>query len=64
MTDRQRRTRLRGLYAITDARETDPDAIAHAVEQALHGGAAIIQFREPCANSRTGTTPCSLSTTT
>lgn len=46
MTDRPRCTRLRGLYAITDARETDPDAIAHAVEQALHGGARIIQFRD------------------
>ncbi len=42
MTD----TRLRGLYAITDARETDPQKIARAVEQALLGGARIIQFRD------------------
>ncbi len=40
------RPRLHGLYAITDARETDPDTIAHAVAQALHGGARIIQFRD------------------
>ncbi|HEB93065.1 MAG TPA: thiamine phosphate synthase [Gammaproteobacteria bacterium] len=46
MTDRPRCPRLRGLYAITDARETDPGAIAHAVEQTLHGGAAIIQLRD------------------
>ncbi len=46
MTDRPRYARLRGLYAITDARETDPDTIVHAVEQALHGGAAIIQLRD------------------
>jgi len=46
MTDRQRRTRLRGLYAITDARKITPETIAHAVEQALCGGAAIIQFRD------------------
>lgn len=46
MTDRQRRTRLRGLYAITDARETTPETIARTVEQALRGGAAIIQFRD------------------
>ncbi len=42
MTD----TRLRGLYAITDARETDPQKIARAVEQALLGGARIVQFRD------------------
>ena len=46
MTD----TRLRGLYAITDARETDPQKIAHAVEQALLGGARIVQFRDKSDN--------------
>ncbi len=46
MIDRPLRPRLRGLYAITDARETKPGTIAHAVEQALHGGASIIQFRD------------------
>lgn len=40
------KTDLRGLYAITDARETDPQKIARAVEQALLGGATIIQFRD------------------
>lgn len=38
--------RLHGLYAITDARETDPERITHAVEQALLGGARIVQFRD------------------
>ena len=38
--------RLRGLYAITDARETDPEQIARAVEQALLGGARLIQYRD------------------
>ena len=40
MTD----ARLRGLYAITDAHVTD--RLARDVEQALRGGAAIIQFRD------------------
>jgi len=38
--------RLRGLYAITDARVTDPKQIVRAVEQALLGGARLVQYRD------------------
>ena len=40
------RSRLRGLYAITDARQTDPHALLRDVEQALLGGATILQYRD------------------
>ena len=36
--------RLRGLYAITDGRTGQP--LIEAVAQALHGGAAMIQYRD------------------
>ena len=36
--------RLRGLYAITDGRTDQP--LIEAVAQALHGGAAMIQYRD------------------
>ena len=41
---------LRGLYAVTDAREPKPQAIAHGVQQALQGGARIIQYRDKSAD--------------
>lgn len=37
---------LSGLYAITDASITDPEKTIKTVEQALRGGAQIIQFRD------------------
>ena len=36
--------RLRGLYAVTDGRTGQP--LIEAVAQALHGGAAMIQYRD------------------
>ena len=41
-----RRSRLRGLYAITDSTLSPGDHLLQHVEQALLGGAAIIQYRE------------------
>ncbi len=38
--------RLSGLYAITDARQTDRAQLIHDVEQVLLGGARIIQYRD------------------
>lgn len=38
--------RLCGLYAITDARVTDPQQLLADVEQALRGGARIVQYRD------------------
>ena len=40
------RTRLRGLYAITDEKLIPATVFAATVEQALMGGAAIIQYRK------------------
>lgn len=37
---------LAGLYAITDDSITDPERMIQCVEQALSGGARIIQFRD------------------
>lgn len=38
--------KLTGLYAITDARQTDTQLLIADVEQALLGGARIIQYRD------------------
>ena len=38
--------RLRGLYAITDEKLIPESAFSATVEQALNGGAAIIQYRD------------------
>lgn len=46
MSDSRKDHRLRGLYAITDARATDPERLVRGVEQALLGGARVIQFRD------------------
>ena len=40
------RDRLRGLYAITDEKLIAPSVFAATVEQALKGGAAIVQYRD------------------
>lgn len=40
------RQKLAGLYAITDATQTNPQKLIADVEQALLGGAAIIQYRD------------------
>jgi len=44
------RGRLRGLYAITDENLIPETGFAAAVEQALLGGTAIIQYRDKSAN--------------
>ena len=41
---------LSGLYAITDASLTDPEKTIQRVEQALKGGAQIIQYRDKSSN--------------
>ena len=38
--------RLQGLYAITDSALSPPGQLLIAVEQAIHGGARIIQYRD------------------
>ena len=38
--------KLTGLYAITDVRQTDQQQLINDVEQALLGGARIIQYRD------------------
>lgn len=38
--------KLTGLYAITDATQTNPQQLISDVEQALRGGARIIQYRD------------------
>ena len=43
--------RLRGLYAITDEKLIPEVEFTVAVEQALSGGAAIIQYRDKSANT-------------
>lgn len=46
------RERLRGLYAITDARLQSPDALYQRVSLAIDGGASIIQYRDKSADTR------------
>jgi thiamine-phosphate pyrophosphorylase len=48
-------TRLptRGLYAVTDTSLTDDRGLLACVEQALHGGAAAIQYRDKTADPAT-----------
>ncbi|MGD2055091.1 MAG: thiamine phosphate synthase [Gammaproteobacteria bacterium] len=45
------RKRLRGLYAITDEKLISETDFTVAIEQALSGGAAIIQYRDKSANT-------------
>ena len=40
------RNKLSGLYAVTDATLQRPDQLAGAVEQALLGGARLVQYRD------------------
>jgi thiamine-phosphate pyrophosphorylase len=40
------KTYLKGLYAITDARQRDPEILCQQVEAALAGGVSIIQYRD------------------
>ena len=44
--------RLRGLYAITDARLQSPGALCQRVSLAIDGGASIIQYRDKSADAR------------
>jgi thiamine-phosphate pyrophosphorylase len=46
-------TALRGLYVITDNRLTPHDRLQECVEQALRGGAGIIQYRDKHSNDVT-----------
>jgi thiamine-phosphate pyrophosphorylase len=46
------RKKLSGLYAITDASVTDPQRITLCVQQALRGGARIIQYRDKSTNQK------------
>lgn len=46
-------TALRGLYVITDNRLTPHDQLLECVEQALRGGAAIVQYRDKRSNYAT-----------
>lgn len=41
---------IRGLYAVSDARASGP-ALAEQVEQALRGGAAVVQYRDKSADA-------------
>jgi thiamine-phosphate pyrophosphorylase len=41
---------MRGLYAITDAHFISPDQWPNAIEQAIIGGAQIIQYRDKSTN--------------
>jgi thiamine-phosphate pyrophosphorylase len=43
--------KLRGLYAITDEKLIPEPAFTTAIEQALSGGASIIQYRDKSVNS-------------
>ncbi len=43
-------TVLRGLYAITDPRLTPSDGLLEKVEEALAGGAALLQYRNKSAS--------------
>lgn len=40
------KTALRGLYVITDNRLTPHDSLQECVEQALRGGASVVQYRD------------------
>ena len=42
---------LQGLYAITDAKLTPDDTLLLQVEQALRGGAAIVQYRDKSSDA-------------
>lgn len=44
--NRSLRKQLSGLYVITDALITDPEKTIQSVEQALAGGARVIQYRD------------------
>ena len=44
--------KLTGLYAITDASVTDPQRITLCVEQALRGGACVIQYRDKSSDQK------------
>ena len=44
-------TKLRGLYAITDANTRDPAKLLHDVTAALRGGARLIQYRDKSSDS-------------
>ena len=46
------REKLTGLYAITDASVSDPQRIIVSVEQALRGGARLIQYRDKSSNQQ------------
>ncbi|MGD8911768.1 MAG: thiamine phosphate synthase [Candidatus Thiodiazotropha sp.] len=46
-----KRSGLHGLYAITDAQLSPKQHLLQDVEQALLGGAAVIQYRDKTANS-------------
>ena len=46
------REKLTGLYAITDALVKDPQKIILGVEQALRGGARLIQYRDKSSNQQ------------
>ena len=45
------RSRIRGLYAIADTTVLAPDQLLPAVQQAIAGGASVIQFRDKSDNS-------------
>jgi thiamine-phosphate pyrophosphorylase len=47
------RSRLRGLYCLTDNRLTPEDVLLESVEQALRGGARIIQYRDKQSSAAT-----------
>ena len=47
----QRSTRLQGLYAITDEHLIAPEKFEQSIEQALKGGARIIQYRDKSGNA-------------
>ncbi len=44
------RNKLTGLYAITDASVNNPQKIIPDIEQALRGGARVIQYRDKSGN--------------
>ncbi len=47
-----RNHKLTGLYVITDATQTDQQQLINDVEQALFGGARIIQYRDKTAQHK------------
>ena len=51
MSPAKRRDRLHGLYAIADTSVLAPDQLMSAVQQAIAGGARVIQFRDKGNNS-------------